>query len=331
MARAVIGIVNQKGGVGKTTTAINLAACLAEKRKKVLLVDLDPQANATSGLGIAKQPGRSVYRTLIGEIPAADTIVSTGVSGLDLIPSEIDLAGAEIDISRGDRYLHRLKDTLAPLVSRNCYDYIFLDCSPSLSILTMNVLTTADSLILPIQCEYYALEGLTVMFQVIDQLRKSGTNPALEVEGIVMTMFDMRTNLSQQVVQEVITHFGDKVYETLIPRNVRLAEAPSFGKPIILHNQFCTGAVAYRHLAREFLERRGDAPSAPHHGLGRGLGAALAEHETETPAFHIPAETPPAPPAYKTVTDSDTVTITANHPTPNARHPHPTPHGATDE
>lgn len=256
MKTAVLAIANQKGGVGKTTTAVNLAACLAERNRSVLLVDLDPQANATSGLGLAKEPGASLYHALVGGQPAESFIQKTGFKNLDIIPSEIDLAGTEVEIARMDDYLHRLRTVMAGVIVSGRYQYLIMDCSPSLGILTMNVLTACHSVMIPIQCEYYALEGLSVMTRLIEQLRESGTNPGLQIEGILMTMYDMRTNLSQQVVQEVINHYGDKVYETLIPRNVRLGEAPSFGKPIIAYNAYSTGAAAYRQLAREFLVRR---------------------------------------------------------------------------
>lgn len=255
MPASVIAVANQKGGVGKTTTAVNLAACLAERRKKVLLVDLDPQANATSGLGLPKEAGASLYRPLIEGLHPRPFIKQTAIAGLDIIPSEIDLAGTEVEIARMDNYLVRLKNVLHEIVLDGGYDFIILDCSPSLGILTMNVLSAAHSVVIPIQCEYYALEGLSVMTKLIDQLRESGTNPGIHIEGILMTMYDMRTNLSQQVVQEVIQHYGDKVYETLIPRNIRLGEAPSFGKPIISYNSFSTGAAAYRQFAKEFSER----------------------------------------------------------------------------
>lgn len=256
MTTPLIAFANQKGGVGKTTTTINLAACLAERRKHVLVIDLDPQANATSGLGVEKQEGRSIYRVLLGEGQIEELIQKTPVDRLDIVPSELDLAGSEIDIARADRYLHRFSEAVAPLTAAHLYDYIFVDCPPSLGILTMNALTAAGSLVIPIQCEYYALEGLSVISRLIQQLQQSGANPNLHIEGIVLTMYDMRTNLSQQVVQEVVAHFGESVYETLIPRSVRLSEAPSFGQPIILYDRNCTGSAAYRQLAREFLERR---------------------------------------------------------------------------
>ena len=256
MTRRITALANQKGGVGKTTTAINLAACLAESRRRVLLVDLDPQANATSGLDVRPGKGDSIYGVLLGDGSILDKVRKTGVAGLDLIPSELDLAGAEIDVARSENYMHRFREALAPLVNSNQYDDVIVDCPPSLGILTVNALAASDSIIVPIQCEYYALEGLSVISRIVEQIRASGANPDLEIEGVLMTMFDARTNLSQQVVDEVRRHFGEKVYETVIPRTVRLSEAPSYGQPIITYDSRSSGAQAYRQFTREFLKRR---------------------------------------------------------------------------
>jgi chromosome partitioning protein len=297
MQTPVIVIANQKGGVGKTTTAVNLSACVAERRKKVLLIDLDPQANATSGVGLDKKAGFSIYNVLLGEGRLEDLIQTTSLDRLDLVASEVDLAGAEIDVARSDRYLHRFKEAVTPLRDAGRYDYIFVDCPPSLGILTMNALTAAESILIPIQCEYYALEGLSVITRLVQQLRDGGANPSLQIEGIVMTMYDMRTNLSQQVVQEVTNHFGDKLFETLIPRSIRLSEAPSFGKPIITYDKHCTGAAAYRQLAREFLKRRKmvGRDSTPEEDLGEHIPEAPAAENPTAPAPQPPPENQPAP------------------------------------
>ena len=253
----IIAVANQKGGVGKTTTVINIAASLAERQLKILVIDLDPQANATSGLGLYREEGGSLYRALIEKEGASKLIKSTVVDGVDIIPSELDLAGAEIDVARSDNYLHCVNEALRPLRDQNTYDYVLIDCPPSLGILTMNALTASDALIVPMQCEYYALEGLSVIHRLIDQLHEGGANPRLKLEGILMTMFDARTNLATQVVKEVNRHFGEQIYETVIPRNVRLGEAPSYGKPITQYAPYSAGAEAYRKFADDFLKRQG--------------------------------------------------------------------------
>ena len=255
MKTLIIALANQKGGVGKTTTAINFSACLAEEGKKVLLIDLDPQANATSGLGIDKVENDSIFSALLGEATGESKIKETSFTNLDIIPSELDLAGAEIAIAKHDDYLHKLQKALKPVVDSNKYNFIILDCPPSLGILFMNALNVANEVIIPMQCEYLALEGLGVMANIVDKVAKAG-NYNLKISGILMTMYNPTTNLSQQVVQEVIKHFDKLVFETIIPRNVRLSEAPSFGLPINKHDTQCIGATAYRSLAKEFIDRQ---------------------------------------------------------------------------
>lgn len=255
MTTRSIAFANQKGGVGKTTTAISIAACLAELGRRTLLIDLDPQGNATSALGQEKLSGGSVYNTLLGDAALADSIRPSGLDHLDLIPSEVDLAVAEIDVARTENYLQRLRHALSPLAESGKYEFVLVDCPPSLGILTMNALAAVDSILIPIQCEYFALEGLAVITRVIRQIVESGANPSLEIDGIVLTMYDGRTNLTQQVADEVKKHFGEKVFETVIPRTVRLAEAPSFGKPITSYDSHSGGATAYRLLTEELLNR----------------------------------------------------------------------------
>ena len=255
MKTRVVAVANQKGGVGKTTTVISLSSCLAELGRSVLVVDLDPQANATSGLGLPTREGASLYEALLGSAELNGLIQHTALENLDIIPAEIDLAGCEVEIARTDHYLHCLSRVLGPLADQCTYDFVLLDCPPSLGILTMNALAACNSVLVPMQCEYYALEGLSVISGLVDRLRRGGSNPALQIEGILMTMFDGRTNLAQQVVAEVREHFGNMVYETVIPRNVRLGEAPSYGQSITTYDSYSPGARSYRFFAREFLRR----------------------------------------------------------------------------
>lgn len=252
-----MAVANQKGGVGKTTTSVNLAACLAALGQRVLLVDVDPQANATSGVGIEKTPGASAYRPLLGEGTLLEKVLPTAFDRLHLIPSEVDLCGVEVELARGENHLLRLRQALEPVRASGQFDFIILDCPPSLGVLTLNCFAAVDWLLVPLQCEYYALEGLSMLTRILGQLRDSGVNPSLELLGIVMTMFDSRTNLSNQVVGEVRQHFGAKVFDTVIPRTTRLAEAPSFGKPIIYYDKYSAGASAYEVLAEELMERVG--------------------------------------------------------------------------
>jgi chromosome partitioning protein len=251
----VIAIANQKGGVGKTTTTVNLSACLAALGKRVLMLDIDPQANATSGLGIEKIEGASAYQALLGEGALLEKIKPTSFDRLDVIPSEMDLCGADIEVSRLENHLHRLALSIRPVLDTAAYDLVLIDCPPSLGVLTLNAFTAAEHVLIPMQCEYYALEGISMINRVLTQLRDSGINSRLEILGVLMTMFDGRTNLSHQVVSEVRQHFGPRVFDTVIPRTTRLAEAPSFGKPIIYYDKYSAGAAAYEVLTQELLQR----------------------------------------------------------------------------
>jgi chromosome partitioning protein len=278
----VIAIANQKGGVGKTTTAVNLAACVASLGTRVLMVDLDPQANATSGLGLEKTTGASVYGPLLGQGTIASKIQHSDYDNLDVVPSEVDLCGAEMEIAKLEDHLQRFRLALQPIKDSDSYDIIIIDCGPSLGILTLNVFAAADHLVVPLQCEYYALEGISMLTKVLNQVRDSGINSNLNLLGVIMTMFDGRTRLSRQVVEEVRGFFDDKVFETNIPRTTRLAEAPSFGKPIIYYDPYSAGAAAYEVLAQELLER---------------LGMATSENEDDTtmmepPDFAAPKSAP---------------------------------------
>lgn len=251
-----IALFNQKGGVGKTTTNVNLSSCIAMKGKNVLIIDIDPQGNTSSGLGIDKKGVmNSIYEVLVGEAKVEDSIISTEFDNIDILPSNMQLAGAEIEITNIENRELRLKNIIEKIKDK--YDYIFIDCPPSLGLLTINALTAVDSVIIPIQCEYYALEGVSQLMNTIQLVRK-GLNPELEIQGVVLSMFDGRTNLSIQVVEEVKKFFRGKVYRTIIPRNVRLAEAPSHGLPIMDYDPKSKGAIAYDELAEEFLDLEED-------------------------------------------------------------------------
>lgn len=255
MSAKVFSIANQKGGVGKTTTAVNLSAALARRKVRTLIIDMDQQASATSALGLEKREGASLYKVLCGEGKAKDKVLDTGRKNLSIIPSEVDISAIEVELSGAENYLMRLKECIKDLKESDLYDAIVIDAPPSLGLLSMNSLVASDYLLIALQCEYLAMEGLGQIMGVVEQLQNAGVSDTLQVGGIIMTMYDSRTNLSKQVVNEVKTHLGDLVFKTMIPRTVRLAEAPSFGRTIFEHARFNEGSFAYDKLAKEIIQR----------------------------------------------------------------------------
>ena len=253
----VLAVSNQKGGVGKTTTAINLGTALAAIGEKVLIVDMDPQGNASTGLGVPRETRRvTIYDVIVDGRSVDDSAVPTTVPGLDIVPADADMSGVEIELSQADRRSFRLRDALRGqgAEGQTRYDYVLIDCPPSLNLLTLNAMAAADAVLVPLQCEFFALEGLTQLMKTIEMVRQS-LNPTLEIQGLVLTMYDRRSTLSGQVAADVRSHFGDKVYDAVIPRNVRVAEAPSFGKPALIYDLKCAGSQAYLRLAREVVAR----------------------------------------------------------------------------
>jgi chromosome partitioning protein len=262
----ILAVANQKGGVGKTTTAINLGTALAAVGERVLIIDLDPQGNASTGLGIIRKPQqKSSYHVLIGEATLDAVIIDSGIPNLHCAPATIDLLGAELELADLDHKTHRLADALAAMADKkqafNDYSYILVDCPPSLNLLTINSLVAADAILVPLQCEFFALEGLSQLLKTVDRVRTT-LNPRLVIQGVVLTMFDRRNSLSEQVAEDVRSVLGDKVYDTVIPRNVRVSEAPSYGRPVLLYDHNCSGSQAYINLASEVIRRERDLKAA---------------------------------------------------------------------
>jgi chromosome partitioning protein len=252
-ASRILAVSNQKGGVGKTTTAINLGTALAAIGERVLIIDMDPQGNASTGLGVPRETRRvTIYDVVVDGRPVEEAAVSTAVPGLSIVPADADMSGVEIELSQADRRSYRLRDALRN--GQTQYDYVLIDCPPSLNLLTLNAMAAADAVLVPLQCEFFALEGLTQLMRTVDMVRQN-LNPALEIQGLVLTMYDRRNSLSAQVESDVRAHFGDKVYDAVIPRNVRVSEAPSFGKPALIYDLKCAGSQAYLRLAREVVTR----------------------------------------------------------------------------
>jgi chromosome partitioning protein len=254
-ALRVLVVANQKGGVGKTTTAINLGTALAAVGERVLLIDSDPQGNASTGLGVGHAQRKiTLYDVLMGETPISDAVVHTTLPGLDLIPADPDLSGVELELGQQARRSFKLRDAIEPIRASGAYTYVLIDCPPSLNLLTVNAMAAADAVLVPLQCEFFALEGLSQLIRTIELVRGS-LNPNLEIQGVVLTMYDRRNSLSEQVARDVREHFGETVYQTVIPRNVRVSEAPSYGKPVLVYDLKCAGSQAYLKLAREVVGR----------------------------------------------------------------------------